>query len=617
MNRKGNGRFFGRKRGENKNKGPQRQRIPFYRRNIGIAASPLLFIFGLIRQLAFQLWLVLTLVVCKSRDLTRGQCYRRLRADVSVDAEAAMTSPSRAKSPSPAGPSLSQQKHYHRKAFEYISKALKIDEEDAGRKDQAIEMYKKGIDALQKGIAIEVANGQGDSWDKARRLQEKMITNLVMARDRLEVLEKALLLSVQENIVSNTAERLDPNPNIRERRPVSRDTDVQSDRAKPPSLSGEVTKRKGSDRREEATVNSKVNKPIRQKPMAIHKSNSIPRTNPGGQNKINSPAAAREYYKQTPRLNAPGNKKRPDLSKIKLKNVDKNIAETILNEILDTGPAVTFKDISGQEAAKEALQEIVILPALRPELFTGLRAPARGLLLFGPPGNGKTMLAKAVANESNATFFNISASSLTSKWVGEGEKLVRAMFIIAKELQPSVVFMDEIDSLLCERREGENDASRRLKTEFLVQFDGVSGSADDKVLIMGATNRPQELDNAVLRRFAKRVYVKMPGKETRKDMLSHLLSKHGNPLSSQELDHIAQLTEGYSGSDLNALAKDAALGPIRDLSTKEVKTVDANQVRNITQKDFLEALKRIRRSVAPESLHQYETWNLEYGAVGV
>lgn len=132
MNRKGNGRFFGRKRSENKNKGPQRQRTPFYRRNIGIAASPLLFIFGLIRQLAFQFWLVLTLVVCKSRELSRGQCYRRLRGGVSADAEAAMTSPSRVKSPSPAEPALSQQKHYHRKAFEYISKALKVDEEDAG-----------------------------------------------------------------------------------------------------------------------------------------------------------------------------------------------------------------------------------------------------------------------------------------------------------------------------------------------------------------------------------------------------------------------------------------------------------------------------------------------------
>ncbi|XP_034323899.1 spastin-like isoform X3 [Crassostrea angulata] len=553
MNRKGNGRFFGRRRGD-KSKGPQRQRIPFYRRNFDFAARPILFIFGLIRQIAFQLWLVLTLVVCKSRNLSREGTYRRIRADVTADAESAMTSPARAKSPSPAEPILTQQKHYHRKAFEYISKALKIDEEDAGKKDQAVEMYRKGIDALQKGIAVEVNYGHGESWDKARRLQEKMITNLVMARDRLEVL-----------------------------------------------------------------ATSKTNKPLRQKPMAIHKSNSLPRSNPRAENKINSPAAAREYYKQTPRLNAPGSKKKPDLSKMKLKNVDKNIAETILNEILDTGPTVTFKDIAGQEAAKEALQEIVILPALRPELFTGLRAPARGLLLFGPPGNGKTMLAKAVANESNATFFNISASSLTSKWVGEGEKLVRAMFVIARELQPSVVFMDEIDSLLCERREGENDASRRLKTEFLVHFDGVSGiagSGDDKVLIMGATNRPQELDNAVLRRFVKRVYVRMPNKDTRKGMLCHLLSKHGNPLSSQELDHIARLTEGYSGSDLNALAKDAALGPIRGLSAKEVKTVDANQVRNIKKEDFEEALRRIRRSVAPDSLKQYEDWNSEYGAVG-
>lgn len=252
-----------------------------------------------------------------------------------------------------------------------------------------------------------------------------------------------------------------------------------------------------------------------------------------------------------------------------------------------------------------------------PQLFTGLRAPARGLLLFGPPGNGKTMLAKAVANESRATFFNISASSLTSKWVGEGEKLVRAMFAVAKELQPAVVFMDEIDSVLCERKEGENDASRRLKTEFLVQFDGVAGCSDDKVLIMGATNRPQELDDAVLRRFAKRVYVSMPNVSTRKILLRKLLTKHSNPLTDRELEHLAALTEGYSGSDLNALAKDAALGPIRELSVTEVKEVDANKVREILMQDFLDSLRRIRRSVPEETLAKYFDWNQQYGDMSV
>lgn len=295
------------------------------------------------------------------------------------------------------------------------------------------------------------------------------------------------------------------------------------------------------------------------------------------------------------------------------KNVDSKLANLILNEIVDSSVSVSFEDIAGQELAKQALQEIVILPALRPELFTGLRAPARGLLLFGPPGNGKTMLAKAVAAESNATFFNISAASLTSKYVGEGEKLVRALFAVARELQPSVIFIDEIDSLLCERREGEHDASRRLKTEFLIEFDGVQSGGDDRVLVMGATNRPQELDEAVLRRFAKRVYVTLPDEETRFTLLKNLLGKQGNPLSKNELSYLAKATAGYSGSDLTSLAKDAALGPIRELGPDQVRSMAASEMRNIKRKDFEDSLKRIKPSVSPGTLNMYVKWNKDFG----
>lgn len=246
-----------------------------------------------------------------------------------------------------------------------------------------------------------------------------------------------------------------------------------------------------------------------------------------------------------------------------LKGVDPKLAQVILDEILEGGTAVQWDDIAGQEVAKQALQEMVILPSLRPELFTGLRTPARGLLLFGPPGNGKTLLARAVATQCNATFFSISAASLTSKYVGEGEKLVRALFAIARELQPSVIFIDEVDSLLSERRDNEHEASRRLKTEFLVEFDGLPCNPDERVLVMAATNRPQELDEAALRRFPKRVYVTLPDLQTRVTLLKRLLGKHSDPLTPDELYKTAVLTDGYSGSDLTGLAKDAALGPIR------------------------------------------------------
>jgi spastin len=158
-------------------------------------------------------------------------------------------------------------------------------------------------------------------------------------------------------------------------------------------------------------------------------------------------------------------------------------------------------------------------------LFTGLRAPCRGLLLFGPPGNGKTMLAKAVANECGARFFNISASTLTSKWMGEGEKLVRALFACARAVQPSVIFIDEIDALLRARTDDENEATRRMKTEFLVAFDGVGAGENERILVMGATNTPQQLDEAALRRFTKRVLIPLPDENARLTLIQQLLQK--------------------------------------------------------------------------------------------
>ncbi|KAF9353556.1 hypothetical protein BGX26_008683 [Mortierella sp. AD094] len=297
----------------------------------------------------------------------------------------------------------------------------------------------------------------------------------------------------------------------------------------------------------------------------------------------------------------------------RLKNIDTKLANMILNEVLVDGATITWDDIAGLLFAKQALKEIVILPALRPELFTGLRAPAKGVLLFGPPGTGKTMLAKAVAQESKATFFSISASSLTSKFVGESEKLVRTLFAVARELQPSVIFIDEIDSILTERSENEHEASRRLKTEFLLQFDGAGSNSDDRVLVMGATNRPQELDEAARRRFVKRIYIPLPEYDTRQALLTKLLSGQSYNISASEMQRLVQKTEGYSGSDLTALAKDAALGPLRSLGETLLDT-PADQVRPIQYQDFEQALHTIRPSVSPQSLHAFEEWNREYGA---
>lgn len=146
-----------------------------------------------------------------------------------------------------------------------------------------------------------------------------------------------------------------------------------------------------------------------------------------------------------------------------LSHIDPKIIEMIKNEIMMKVPVIDWKDIIGLTYAKSVIQEAIVMPMLRPDIFTGLRRPPRGILLFGPPGTGKTLIGKCIASRANATFFNISASTLTSKYIGEGEKMVRGLFAVASAQQPSVIFIDEIDSLLCQRSESEHESSRRLK----------------------------------------------------------------------------------------------------------------------------------------------------------
>ncbi|GAB0202556.1 katanin p60 ATPase-containing subunit A-like 2 [Grus japonensis] len=305
----------------------------------------------------------------------------------------------------------------------------------------------------------------------------------------------------------------------------------------------------------------------------------------------------------------------------------RELATVVSKDIYLHNPNVKWDDIIGLDAAKRLVKEAVVYPIRYPQLFTGILSPWKGLLLYGPPGTGKTLLAKAVATECNTTFFNISASTIVSKWRGDSEKLVRVLFELARYHAPSTIFLDELESVMSQRGTisgGEHEGSRRMKTELLVQMDGLARS-DDLVFVLAASNLPWELDSAMLRRLEKRILVNLPSKEARQVMIQHWLpplSNSGGVELRTDLDYslLGQETDGYSGSDIKLVCKEAAMRPVRKifdaLENHQPGNSNLSVIRldTITTTDFLDVIAHTKPS-AKNLSQKYTAWQREFESV--
>jgi len=292
------------------------------------------------------------------------------------------------------------------------------------------------------------------------------------------------------------------------------------------------------------------------------------------------------------------------------------LIDSISGTILTESPNVKWEDIAGLENCKQALREAIVLPIIKPELFTGARKPWSGILLYGPPGCGKTLLAKAAATECKATFFSVSSADLLSKWLGESEKLISTLFKVARIQAPSLVFFDEIDSVATKRGSGsESSGERRVKTQLLSEIQGIKSTGEETLLVLGATNRPWDIDTAMLSRFEKKVNVPLPDLEARAAIFKIHTAGVNKAIDDEDFIELAARTEGYSGRDIANVCREVIMLPIRELdmggllddSEKEV------DVRDIVLEDFLKTLKKVKPMAQQREMEQYDKWTEEYG----
>ncbi len=286
---------------------------------------------------------------------------------------------------------------------------------------------------------------------------------------------------------------------------------------------------------------------------------------------------------------------------------DRILSEMVADTIIRERPGVKMSEVAGLDDAKQAIYEAIVFPIKHPELFKGkARQPWRGILLYGPAGTGKTLLVKAVASEINATFFNVSAGNIVSKWLGESERLVMKLFELARKHQPSIIFIDEIDSIGNTRSNDDVGGERRMKTQLLTELQGLNSSPNERVTLVAATNLPWEIDFALLSRFERKIYVPLPNENARAEILRiHMTDVE----IADDVDYaeLARLTEWYSGRDLSIVCREAAMGPIREVMGQS-STEGEMKVRPVSMNDFLRAIKKIVPMASPDDVRRYHQW---------